>query len=232
MRSEMPRLDGLFRGRLSSLRFGVVVWAVQAVTLVLWLFNSYLEWTVFAQLSLHTGFPNPVVETPPLLYLPLVGESAVMAVILYLLYRRASKAFEEYRFRLDVARASPDVAGLYSVANPFVYGVRDLLDIDVLIFGVIVVCGLTAAFGYSMLLFGAMTEFSFFLTLSRLVPVDMTVFSEMMNVWMRRFVFYGVNALLMWVFTFWSGLSLFKTRRMSTLVGAKNMEKPLDSTSS
>jgi hypothetical protein len=111
------------------------------------------------------------------------------------------------------------------MANPFIYVVRSLFDWDMLGFGVIAVSGLSYAFGYSMLLFGAMTGFNSFLSLSRIVSIDMTVFSEMMNVWMRRLVFYGVNAGLLWVFVFWSALNLFKTYRMYRLVRAKGVNE-------
>ena len=137
-------------------------------------------------------------------------------------------AFRDYLLRLQMTRASPDLVGLYSLARPLIYVMRDLFSTNTVTLGVIVVFAFLPAAGFLMLFFQALNWFQVFLNLSESVAFDPILFSELMNVWIKRLVFYGVNAVLLWTFVFWSAMNLFRTHEMRKLVQPERIDKALE----
>jgi hypothetical protein len=213
---EMPRLESLFRSRLNSLKFGMATFVVFELSMLLWLVNRHLEYLGFVQEALKTGLPAPP-AIPPHDVLSLVAFSLPDLAILYYVYRLTSRAFIEYRLRLEMARLSPRLAESYASAYPLIYLMRDLLDKTTK--GLVVMLVLVLPFvmqGVTFLILFSIA-LDIFTDLARALG---SVSDWMMIFYGRRFILYGVNAVLPWFFLAWSALDCLKTYRMRRIVSA------------
>ncbi len=219
MRSEMPRLDGLFRGRIYNLRFGVVVWATQALSMVVWWFKYNGEALWSSEVTIPAGGQFADV------FLSQAAMSVIMILILGVYHWRTCRAYSSYKIRLRIADATREFAEMYHVARPFIYEIRDLLYIDMFCFVFLLAFGLVSALSFS-------SSFLLAYTLPTMVPnpfSDAMTRSAIAEFWANLQVLFGINALVLWVFVSWSALSLLKTYRMYELVRAENRHGPVTS---
>jgi hypothetical protein len=224
METQVSRLTDLFRSRLNSLKFAIAVWAIQAASLALWLVNYYMERAAFAETSSRMGIPSPIIERRPETFLFLIAGSVVNAAVLYYAYRKTSETFDDYQLRLEMANASPRLAESYSMANPLIYPVRGLFGrLMQWNFALVSVSNFFYALGFSWLFVLALQIFFFWYPIPT-VGLDPVVLEMSMTFWIKRFVFYGINAVLFWILASWSTLNFLRTYRMYRLLEVRSEE--------
>lgn len=184
--------------------------------MVLWLVNYYVE---------RAALPDLIVERRPETMLSLVALSVLNIVVLCYSYTRTSQMLKDYMLRVQVAAVSPKLLEPYSMASPLIYGVRDLLRVTPLAFALVSFNSLMAGLSLSVLLVGA---FHWFGVSMWLVASDPVLLETLMNLWAKRFLFYGVNAGLFWILVVWSALSSLRIIRMHRVLERSYEEQMRD----